>query len=113
MFKRKITVRNIEFGEGEAIVTLETHLGADNTYSTHVEYVDVPDQGGRVDLILPQAKRALLRFRHWEERLQADKHAMTNQEQIVVEKLVQMLMRRLDITTEKWDVLRSWPDLQD
>ena len=54
-----------------------------------------------------------LRFRHWEERLQADKHAMTNQEQIVVEKLVQMLMRRLDITTENWDVLRSWPDPQE
>ena len=31
MFERKVTVRNIEFGEGEAIVTLETHLGADNT----------------------------------------------------------------------------------
>ena len=60
MFKRKITVRHIEFGEGEAIVTLEIYLGADNTYSTHVEYVDVPDQGGRVDLIVPQAKRALL-----------------------------------------------------
>ena len=54
-----------------------------------------------------------LRFRHWEERLQADKHAMTNQEQIVVEKLVQMLMRRLDIATENWDVLRSWPDLHE
>ena len=54
-----------------------------------------------------------LRFRHWEERLQADKHAMTNQEQIVVEKLVQMLMCRLDIATENWDVLRSWPDLQE
>ena len=54
-----------------------------------------------------------LRFRHWEERLQADKHAMTTQEQIVVEKLVQMLMRGLDITTENWDVLRSWPDLQE
>ena len=60
MFKRKVTVRDIEFGEGEAIVTLETHLGADNTYSTHVEYVDVPDQGGRVDLIVLQAKLALL-----------------------------------------------------
>ena len=41
-----------------------------------------------------------LRFRHWEERLQADKHAMTAQEQIAVEKLVQMLMRRLDIVAE-------------
>ena len=60
MFKRKGTVRNIEFREGEAIVTLETHLGADNTYSTHVESVDVPDQAGRVDLIVLRAKLALL-----------------------------------------------------
>ena len=54
-----------------------------------------------------------LRFRHWEERLQADKHAMTAQEQIAVEKLVQMLMSCLDIATENWDALRSWPNLQE
>ena len=61
MFERKVTVRNIEFREGEAIVTLGTNLGADNTHSTHVESVDVPDQGCTVDLIVLQAKLALLR----------------------------------------------------
>ena len=59
MVERKVTVQNIEFREGEAIVTLVTHLGADNTYSTHVESVDVPDQGCGVDLIVLQAKLAL------------------------------------------------------
>ena len=48
-----------------------------------------------------------LRFRHWEERLQADKYAITKQEQIEVERLVRMLMRRLDIATENWDTIRS------
>ena len=51
----------IDFRDGKAAVTFGIHLGADNTFATHVEYVDVADQARRVDHIVPLAKLALRR----------------------------------------------------
>ena len=59
------------------------------------------------------AKDFRLRLRHWQERLQADVHALTDDERILFEKLIRLLDRRLDITVENWDTLQAWPNLQE
>lgn len=53
------------------------------------------------------------RLLHWQERLEADRHALTAAQRIDVERLAQMLVRRIERADQYWDVLQSWPDLHD
>ena len=49
------------------------------------------------------------RLRHWLERMEADPQFLTDSERMVFDRIVDMLLRRIEITDVHWDDFQSWP----
>ena len=61
----------------------------------------------RADKVVPGQDFGL-RLRLWKEKFEIDPKALTAEERIVIAKLVEMLMHRIEVSNTHWDMMQSW-----